>query len=99
MATGQGIVVFDFGSAGGGTNLVTTFVSAPTISAGSKIELYTMGTDSTAEHNAYEHSLIEFLDGWQATPISITAGSGFTAQAASKLRLTGTFKCRYVWAD
>jgi hypothetical protein len=99
MATGQGTLVFDFGNASGGTNLVTVFVPSPSISANSKIELYIMGTDSTAEHNAYEHSLIEFLDNWQATPISITAGSGFTAQAASKLKLTGTIQCRYVWSD
>lgn len=97
MATGQGTVVFNFGSAPG-TNVVTTVVSDSAIGATSKIEIYIMGTDSTASHNAYEHSLLP-LGGLSLSPISISAGVGFTAQAASMLRLTGTFTARYVWAD
>ena len=97
MATDQGTVVFDFGAAPG-TNVVTTAVSSATISAGSNVELYLMGTDSTATHNAVEHQLLP-LGGLSIQVISVTAGVGFTAQAASQLRLTGTFQARYVWAD
>lgn len=97
MATGQGTVTFDFGSPPG-TNVVSTTVSAPTIGAASKVELYLMGTDSTATHNAYEHQMLP-LGGLSLQVISVTAGVGFTAQAASLLRLDGTFQARYVWAD
>lgn len=97
MATGQGTVTFSFGSAPG-TNIVTQTVSDAAISATSKIEIYIMGTDSTTQHNEYEHALLP-LGGFFATAISISAGVGFTAQAATTLRLTGDIKCRYVWAD
>lgn len=97
MATGQGIVTFDFGSAPG-TNVVSTVVADTGIGANSNIEVYIKGTDSTADHNAYEHSIIA-LGNFQATPISQTAGVGFTAQAATELRMTGEVKARYVFAD
>ena len=97
MATGQGTVTFNFGAAPG-TNVVSTVVADAAIGAASNIEIYLSGLDSTAEHNAYEHGIIA-LGGLQLTPISRTAGVGFTAQAASLLRLTGNIKARYVWAD
>jgi len=97
MATGQGTVTFNFGSAPG-TNVVTTAVTDAAISATSKVEIYLMGTDSTATHNAVEHQMLP-LGGLSMTPISVTAGVGFTAQAMSAMRLTGTFQARYVWAD
>ena len=97
MATGQGTVTFDFGS-GKGTNVVIQSVTDAGVSATSKVEVYLMGTDSTATHNAYEHSILP-LGGLSLSCISITAGVGFTAQAATQLRITGTIKARYVWAD
>jgi PIN domain nuclease of toxin-antitoxin system len=97
MATAQGTVIFDFGAVPG-TNIVTTVVPSATISAASKVEVYLMGTDSTATHNAIEHQLLPLL-GLSLTPISVTAGVGFTAQAATLARLTGTFTARWVWAD
>jgi hypothetical protein len=96
MATGQGTIVFDFGSAPG-TNVVTAYTLAPNISPTSKVEVFLMGTDSTADHNSYEHQLLP-LGGLSLQVIAIDA-SGFTAQAASMLRLTGTFQARFVWAD
>ena len=97
MATAQGTITFDFGAAPG-TNVVSTIVADATISATSKVELFLMGTDSTATHNTIEHQLLP-LGGLSLQVIAITAGVGFTAQAASNLRLTGTFQARYVWAD
>jgi hypothetical protein len=47
MATSQGTLVFDFGAVPG-TNVVTATVADATIGAASKVELYLMGTDSTA---------------------------------------------------
>lgn len=96
MATAQGTVTFDFGAAPG-TNVVTTAVSSATISAGSKVEIYIMGTDTTATHNAVEHQMLP-LD-LSLTTTVVTAGVGFTAQAMTTQRLTGTFTARWVWAD
>jgi hypothetical protein len=98
MATGQGTVTFDFGSAPG-TNVVSTVVADASIGASSNIEIYLSGLDSTASYNAYEHGLLMMLAPMQLTPISRTAGVGFTAQAATQLRINGTVKARYVWAD
>ena len=97
MATGQGTLTFNFGSAPG-TNIVSTVVTGQTgILSTSKVEIYFMGTDSTATHNAYEHALLPL--GVALSCIAVTAGTGFTAQAASDLRFTGTFLARFVWAD
>jgi hypothetical protein len=98
MATNQGTVTFDFGAAPG-TNVVSTVVADAAIGAASNIEIYLTGLDSTADHNAYEHGLLAMLAPLQMTPISRTASVGFTGQMATQLRLTGTFKARYVWAD
>lgn len=97
MATGQGTVTFDFGATPG-TNVVSTVVSSATIGSGSKVEVYLMGTDSTSDHNTIEHQMLP-LFGLSLSVISITAGVGFTAQAMSNARLTGTFIARWVWAD
>lgn len=97
MAFGQGTLTFDFGSAPG-TNVVTTTVTGQTsINSGSNVEIYMMGKDSTATHNAYEHSLLPLE--LALSCISVTATTGFVAQAASRLRLTGTFTAHYVWTD
>jgi hypothetical protein len=97
MATGQGTLTFNFGSAPG-TNIVQTAVTGQTtISGTSKVEIYMMGTDSTATHNAYEHALLPLH--MALSCVSVTAGTGFTAQAATQQRLSGTFTARYVWAD
>jgi hypothetical protein len=97
MASGQGVVIFDFGAAPG-TNVVTTAVADANMGATSNIEIYLKGVDSTADHNTYEHAILK-LGGFEATPIEQTAGVGFTAQAATLLRLTGQIKARYVFAD
>ena len=97
MANGTGSVVFDFGT-GAGTNVAQTVVSSATIGAASKVEIYLMGTDSTATHNEIEHQLLP-LGGLSLQVVAISAGVGFTAQAASMLRLTGTFTARWVWSD
>ncbi len=97
MASGQGTIVFDFGSAPG-TNIVTTTVTGQTaIGTLSKVEIYFMGSDSTATHNAYEHALLDLFA--SASCIQVNNAQGFVGQMASMQRLTGTFTARYVWAD
>ena len=96
MATGIGTVIFNFGSAPG-TNVVQTVVSDTGISATSKVEIFMMGTDSTATHTAYEHSILPMSIALSC--VSVVAATGFTAQCATNLRLTGTFMCRFIWAD
>jgi hypothetical protein len=98
MAVGRGLITFDFGAAPG-TNIVQTVVPDATIGASADVEIYLMGTSSTATHNAYEHSLLPFLDDMALSCVSVTAATGFTGQMATKLRLTGTVQARYVWAD
>jgi len=97
MAIGQGIINFNFGT-GAGTNVVTATISDAAIGAASNVEIYLMGTDSTATHNTIEHQLLP-LGGLSLQVVAVSAGVGFTAQAASMLRLTGIFKARYIWAD
>lgn len=97
MATGQGTLVFDFGSAPGSNTATTNNISATGMSSGSKIELYLDGTDTTATHNAYEHILVE-LGGFSMKPIAKRTDE-FDAIAVTTLRLTGTFTARFVWAD
>lgn len=98
MATGQGNITFNFGAAPG-TNVVTTIVTGQaSIGSSSKVELYIMGTDSTTDHNAVEHQMLP-LGGLSIQPTNITAGTGFTGQIMTPLRMTGNITARYVWAD
>ena len=97
MATGQGTLTFDFGSAPG-TNIASVLgVVATGISSTSKLEIYLIGTESTATHNAFEHRIIE-LGGFSMKATSIGSVT-FDAQAASLLRLTGQISAHFVWAD
>lgn len=95
MASFEGAVTFNFGSAPG-TNIVQTTVSNANITTASRVELYMMGTDSTATHNAYEHALLPLDLALSVT--TITNAVSFVAQAATTLRLTGTIAARYVFS-
>ena len=59
------------------------------------VEVWLMGSDSTSDHNQMEHAIapIKFKI---TNPIS---GVGFTINATSEYRLTGTYKVRYCWAS
>lgn len=97
MATGQGTIIFDFGAAPGSNIAEPTGIVATGMSATSKIEIYLDGTDSTLDHNGYEHSIVD-LGGFSMKPIAKNTGT-FNARASSQLRLTGQFTARFVWAD
>jgi hypothetical protein len=95
MPSGTGDATLDFGAAPG-TNIATATVTGQTgITSTSGVEAYMMGTDSTATHNDFEHSIVPL----RLSCTAITAGTGFTIQGISDLRLTGTFRVRWVWAD
>jgi hypothetical protein len=85
-----GTATVDFGSAGG--NVATVAVTGQTwVTATSHVDAFLMGTDSTADHNADEHGIVNMT----TRIISITAGTGFTIQAYSEWTLTGTFKIHW----
>lgn len=83
----------DFGT-GAGTNYVTTTVTGQTgILTSSYIQCYLMAQDSTADHNAYEHSIVPMI----VRAGNIVAGTGFDIIAVCDWRLTGQFKIRWQW--
>lgn len=85
-----GTATVDFGSGGG--NVATVAVTGQAwVTATSHIDAFLMGTDTTANHNADEHSIVNMT----ARITSITAGTGFTIQAFSEWTLTGTFKLHW----
>lgn len=88
-----GTATINFGSAPG-TNQVTTTVTGQTsIQATSYVEIFMMGSDSTADHNATEHQIVPMT----LRANNIVAGTGFDIIASSDFRLTGQFKVRWVW--
>lgn len=89
-ATGAATV--DFGAAPG-TNIATTVVTGQTdILSTSSVDAFLMA-EATADHNAYEHIVVPL----QIIASDIVAGVGFTINAVSDLRLTGTFAVRWSW--
>lgn len=63
------------------------------ITTTSHVEAWIQGNDSTADHNAYEHSMVPIT----VRPENIVNGTGFDIVATSDLRLTGQFKVHWVW--
>lgn len=85
-----GSATLNFGSAPG-TNVVEVAVPDPAVLGTSAAEAFLM-TESSADHNAYEHAIIPLK-----LSCSVSNGVGITITASSTLRLTGTFKVRWVW--
>lgn len=89
----KGTATIDFGAAPGTNYIVTTVTGQTTILSGSVADAYLMA-NATADHNAYEHSIV---------PITlrcgnIVASTGFDIIATSEFRLTGTFTVNWIWA-
>jgi len=91
---GTGSATLNFGAAPG-TNTATVDVTGQAaIVAGSYVEAWIQGNDSTAEHNAYKHAIVPMI----VRITTVAAGTGFTIQGASEWRLNGTFTVRWVWS-
>ena len=92
----QGSATIDFGAAPG-TNIVSIAVAGQAgIVAGSQVQAFLMGNDSTATHNADEHKILSNYINFAVD--TIVAGVGFTINAITELRLTGTMVLRWRWS-
>lgn len=97
MATGQGTATIDFGTHPGSNEASVAVTGIGSILATSKAEAYIMADDTTADHTASDHRYVPlWLSLTAGTP---TEGVGFTIYGRSSEKLTGSFACRYVWAD
>ena len=90
-----GTATINFGAAPG-TNYVTVNVTGQTdIASGSNVWAWVYGGDSTATHNSFEHTILPL---WvNINTSAIIAGTGFTINAFTELRLTGTLSVRWAW--
>jgi hypothetical protein len=91
-----GTATINFGATPGTNIASVTVTSQPDIIGTSAVEGWFMGLDSTADHNATEHSMMPLAV--VLTPTAIVAGTGFTLTALTQLRLTGQVKVRWVWS-
>ena len=93
MAT-VGYTTLDFGSVPGTNVAIATVTGQAAFSAsGSYADAWIDGSDSTAQHNAEEHAIVPLV----VRVVQRVNGVGFTIEASSDWRLTGTFKVRWVW--
>lgn len=78
-----------------GSNVATVTITGQTgLLATDNIDAWIMGSDSTADHNAYEHKLKPF----KPVITNVVAGVGFDIMGISDTRLDGDFKVRWAWA-
>lgn len=78
-----------------GSNIASITITGQTaLQATDSIEAWIQGTDSTADHNAYEHKIKPF----KPKIANVVAGVGFDIIGISELRLDGDFKVRWAWA-
>ena len=90
-----GTSTINFGS-GAGNSYATLVVTGQTgITGTSYIQLWIQGSDSTTHHSAYEHTML--ASSIKLTASDIVAGTGFTINAFTDLRLTGDVKVRWSW--
>jgi hypothetical protein len=95
MATGQGTVTINFGVFPGSQEATIAFTDA-TISGTSKVEAYVMASDSTTDHTTNDHKYLPILVNLTA---DASAGVGGNIYGRALMKLIGTFKIRYIWAD
>lgn len=89
-----GNIQIDFGL-GAGTNFATIPVTTiPSILSTSTISLSISGQDSTTSHTSYEHIIANMQVDLASS--NVIAGTGFTINAVTNLRITGKFVIRYI---
>lgn len=97
MATGKGIATINFGAFPGINEASVAVTGEAAISSTSVAEAWIMADDTTADHTAGDHRLMNSMVGLTCgTP---TTGVGFTIYASTIHRLIGTYKVHFVWAD
>lgn len=87
-----GAAVVDFGAGIGSNTAITTVTGQAGILAGSNVEAFMMA-EATAEHNAYEHTVVPI----KLTCGNIVPGTGFDIYGTTDWRLTRSFNVRWVW--
>jgi len=93
-ATG-GSTTITFGTAPGSSTGSATVTGQTGLLAGSRIRAWMQG--STADFNEYEHStVLPLLVGLGIS--DVVAGTGFTIQAATQERLTGSIAVNWEWS-
>lgn len=90
MATGTATI--DFGASPGTQRAVVTVTGQAAIASNSHVEAFLMG-DATADHNAYEHSMVPLA----LVCGNIVAGTGFDIVGTCDWLLTGQFTVHWVW--
>jgi hypothetical protein len=90
-----GTATIDFGAAPGSNEASVAVTGQAAIGAGSDVEPYFRGDDTTTDHNADDHKYAALLI--SVTAADLVAGTGFTIHARSTEEMEGTFKIRWVW--
>lgn len=95
MGQGIGTATIDFSASPGTNRVLVSVTGLTTFTSTDHVQAWIMGSDSTADHNSFEHA---------TAPIKIRVtspitGTGFTIQASSEYRLTGSFMVRYVYTS
>ena len=86
----KGTATIDFGATPG-TNVIVTTVADANVTSLSTVTVF-MGAESTASHNAVEHSVVPI----KFTVGNIVAGVSFDITSVSDWRLDGTFTVNYL---
>ena len=88
----KGEATINFGAAPG-SNYATASIATPNVTNNSNIHIYIMSTGS-ADHNAPEHEIFSLYG--KVMPSNIIENTSFDIVAITDLRLTGTFKLKYI---
>ena len=78
----------------GSNYAIATITGQSGLLSADAIDCWIQGTDSTTDHNAYEHKVAPI----KVSAMNVVAGTGFDVVAFSELRLTGDFKVRWAWS-
>jgi hypothetical protein len=96
VATGIGSGTIDFGAHPGSNEASLVVTGQATISVTSSVEAFLMA-EVSGSHTAADASYATTLIGLACTvPIAAT---GFTINARSLQKMTGTFLVRWIWSD
>jgi hypothetical protein len=93
MAYANGNATLNFGNAGGQIAFVTV-AAQTTLLAGDKIEVWIMGTESTADNSAYNHKVIASKCSF--TVENIVVGTSFDIFAISEITIFKTIQVSWV---